>query len=581
MIVIYKNVSLIGLFGIIIISSLIPVIQNLLLIYTQKIGDALGAKSNDEVIIFLFIQSIIYLLVQILILWNKMIENRLNPQYDFYLNNSIQKKLSKVRMYLLDDFETYNKIIMIQQIIPQIGVSFLMSLLTIIQTIIALVGMSYILSDLHWAIIGTLILFSIINIIVSHIFNRNQLKIYNDTSELTRKRDYFTQIFSSRELMAESRVFQLHEFFIGKWKELYWRVETPNIIINNKRSLLAFAIQISVNFVQLIALILLVRTSEPILSIGAYMVLTQAMLQLQGRANEFVASISHINQIFMFLPIYFEVLELEEEDNKKVEFTDLKKCISVKNLSFSYKNSDVLSLKNLNFTINKGESVAIVGYNGSGKTTLVKCLLGLYNEFDGGTIDYDNISINEYNKDSIRKNTAVLFQNYGKYPLSIKENILLGNLIKIEDTLLYDKALKLSGAWQFINKLNYKHDTMLHPEFEKGIDLSGGQWQKTALARMYFRNASILFLDEPTAAIDPISENNIYKQFFEIASGKTSIILTHRLGMCKWVDKIIVMEEGSIKEIGNHEQLLNNNSLYKEMYSSQAEWYTKTKNHII
>jgi ABC-type bacteriocin/lantibiotic exporter with double-glycine peptidase domain len=549
-----------------------------MLVYTEKIGNSLSRETAGTVISLLIIQSAIYFLLQLLMLANKMIENKLNPKYDFYLNSSIKRKLSKIKMYLLDDSEIHNKIITVQQIIPQIGVSLLKSILTLFQALIAILGMVYILRNLNFFILILLVLFSLVNIFISHIFNKFQLQIYNSSSEHTRKREYFSRIFSNRELMAENRIFQLHNFFIEKWRELFWVVETPNINLNNKRSILVYTIQILINFVQLAMLILFINTSDSIISIGSFMLLTQAILQLQGQANEFVASVSHIHQTITFLPKYFEVLNLpEEQEDQGINFSGLKQEININCLSFKYKNSIEPSLNNVSFTVKRGESVAIVGHNGSGKTTLVKCMLGLYDEFVEGSIYYDGVSATEYNKESFRKKVAVLFQNYGKYPLTFKQNIALGDLNRTGDEFLYSKSMNLSNAWSVVDSLPKGSNTVLSPEFDGGVDMSGGQWQKTALARMYFRDADIIFLDEPTSAIDPISENEIYKQFFEISKEKTSIILTHRLGMCKWVDKVIVMEDGRVKEIGTHEELLKSGLLYKKMYLAQSEWYTTEK----
>ncbi|MFB5269178.1 ABC transporter ATP-binding protein [Paenibacillus enshidis] len=571
---IYRAVSLVGLLWITLLSISMPLLQSLMLVYTEKVGNSLAGGQANVIILLLFIQSVLYCSAQICMLANNMLENKLNLKYSLYLNTSLKEKLSKIKIHLLDDTETHNKIVTVRHIIPQIGVSLLSSILTLFQAILAILGMIYILRNLHFSILILLVLFSLANIFISNIFNKVQMNIYNTTSEDMRLKEYYSQLFFNRELMSESRMFQLHKFFLEKWKAVFWRVETPNVNLMNKRSVLASSIQISINLLQLIMLIILVNTSGSALSVGTFMLLTQAVLQIQGRANELVASLSHIHQTFMFLPLYFEVLNLpEEEQVQGEEFSGLKEGIVVSNLSFKYINSSSKILKDVTFSIKKGERVAIVGHNGSGKTTIVKCLLGLYDEFLEGSIYYDGLSISDYNKDTLRNKIAVLFQNYGKYPFSFKENVIIGDLKNIDNEELYNQALNSSNSRSIVNSLPNGSNTSLGPEFNKGIDMSGGQWQKTALARVYFRDADIVFLDEPTSAIDPISENEIYKHFFEITKGKTSIILTHRLGMCKWVDKIIVLDKGQIKEIGTHNELLNKESLYREMFLAQSEWY--------
>ncbi|SEK70669.1 ABC transporter ATP-binding protein [Paenibacillus sp. OK003] len=578
---IYRSVSPVGLLWIILLSIFIPLLQSLMLVYTEKVGDSLAGGRANVIIFLLFIQSGLYCLTQLFLLANNMIENKLNLKYNFHLNTSLKEKLSKIKIALLDDTEMHNRIVTVQHIIPQIGVSLLSSILTLLQTTISILGMIYILRNIHFSILILLVLFSLVNILISNIFNKVQMNIYNTTSEDMRKKEYYSQLFFNRELMSESRMFQLHKFFLKKWEAVFWKVETPNVKLMNRRSVLASSIQISINLLQLVMLIILVNTSGSALSVGTFILLTQAILQIQGRANELVASLSHIHQTFTFLPLYFEVLNLpEEEQDQGREFSELKEGIVVSNLSFKYINSSSRILEDVTFSIKKGERVAIVGHNGSGKTTLVKCMLGLYDEFLEGSIYYDGLSISDYNKDTLRNKIAVLFQNYGKYPLSFKENVIIGDLKNRDNEDLYNQALKSSNSCSTISSLPNGSNTSLGPEFNKGIDMSGGQWQKTALARVYFRDADIVFLDEPTSAIDPVSENEIYKHFFGISKGKTSIILTHRLGMCKWVDKIIVLEKGRIKEIGTHNELLNKESLYREMFLAQSEWYIAEENMV-
>lgn len=558
-------------------SCSIPFFQNVILIFTKKIGDSLSNNNLGFTIELLIIQASLFIALQVIMLINKFIENKLTPKFLFYINKTIKEKLTKIKLNLIDDSEIHNKIMTVQQFLPQLGLPLLKSLVSLFQSVLAVLGMIYVLKNINVLVIILLILLSIMNLFITHIFNKLQLHIFNETSENIRLRDYFSRIFFDRDLISESRIFNLHGFFTTKWTELFWKVEIPNKRLNNQRSVLIHSIQIFINLIQLLMFILFLNTtSNSAISIGSFMLLTQAIIQIQGQANEFVAAASQIHQILIYLPSYFSLLSLPEEDVEKgVLFNGLNQNIKIENLSFKYKNASNFTLKKLNFTISKGESVAIVGRNGSGKTTLVKCMLGLYDDLKEGTVKYDDISCNEISKVSFRKNVAVLFQNFGKYPLTFEQNIRMGDVSKNNNNLDYSRSLNLSNAVSIIDTLPDGSATFISTEFNQGVELSGGQWQKTALARMYYKDADIIFLDEPTSAIDPLAENEIYKQFFEVSKGKTSIILTHRLGLCKLVDKIIVLDDGEIKEIGTHDELLENGLLYKDMYLAQSEWYTK------
>ncbi|MET3847706.1 ABC transporter ATP-binding protein [Paenibacillus sp. OAE614] len=573
----YREISIFLMISFVLFSCSIPFFQNVILIFTKKIGDSLSNNNLGFTIELLIIQASLFIALQVIMLINKFIENKLTPKFLFYINKTIKEKLTKIKLNLIDDSEIHNKIMTVQQFLPQLGLPLLKSLVSLFQSVLAVLGMIYVLKNINVLVIILLILLSIMNLFITHIFNKLQLHIFNETSENIRLRDYFSRIFFDRDLISESRIFNLHGFFTTKWTELFWKVEIPNKRLNNQRSVLIHSIQIFINLIQLLMFILFLNTtSNSAISIGSFMLLTQAIIQIQGQANEFVAAASQIHQILIYLPSYFSLLSLPEEDVEKgVLFNGLNQNIKIENLSFKYKNASNFTLKKLNFTISKGESVAIVGRNGSGKTTLVKCMLGLYDDLKEGTVKYDDISCNEISKVSFRKNVAVLFQNFGKYPLTFEQNIRMGDVSKNNNNLDYSRSLNLSNAVSIIDTLPDGSATFISTEFNQGVELSGGQWQKTALARMYYKDADIIFLDEPTSAIDPLAENEIYKQFFEVSKGKTSIILTHRLGLCKLVDKIIVLDDGEIKEIGTHDELLENGLLYKDMYLAQSEWYTK------
>lgn len=280
------------------------------------------------------------------------------------------------------------------------------------------------------------------------------------------------------------------------------------------------------------------------------------------KIEEISSNIGYVNNYVR----YMDLKEEKEEANKPI---NMKTEISLSNVNFSYPNEERLVLKNINLNIKSGETIAIVGMNGAGKSTLSKLIIGLYKP-SGGTINYDNIEIENKNLLDICHNISGVMQNFNRYKFSLEDNIVISDLYKDKDRNKVDKALDLCEI--SLDKFDNGLSTILSTEFS-GIDLSGGQWQRVAMARAFYKNSNILVLDEPTAAIDPEMETSIYKSIKNLSLDKTAIIVTHRLGITSDVDKIIVLDNGQIIEVGSHKELMSFNSNYRKMYLSQRKWY--------
>lgn len=253
-----------------------------------------------------------------------------------------------------------------------------------------------------------------------------------------------------------------------------------------------------------------------------------------------------------------------DTDNHVIEF---------RNVSFRYPRSEKFVLKNINLTISQGEHLAVVGLNGAGKTTLIKLLCRLYDVTEGAIL-IDGINIKDYATDEYRRLFAVVFQDFKLFAFTLKENVHLAE--EMDDNRIA-QVLEQSGLYEEAQKLDNGLDTMIFKSFdEHGTELSGGQQQKTAISRALYRNAPIVILDEPTAALDPVAEYEIYRQFHSLVGGRTAIYISHRLSSCKFCDKIAVFAQESIKEYGSHEELIHiPNGIYAEMFAAQAQYYTK------
>jgi ATP-binding cassette subfamily B protein len=242
-------------------------------------------------------------------------------------------------------------------------------------------------------------------------------------------------------------------------------------------------------------------------------------------------------------------------------------------VSFTYPGSEGMVLDRVDLTIKPGERIALVGQNGAGKTTMAKLLLGLYRP-TSGSITIDGVDIKDIEPAQLRRGVAAVFQDYLRFELTARENIGFGDLARIDDRPAIESAAAKSDAAEFVGMLSAQYETTLGRAFdENGQDLSSGQWQRLASARAYFRDASVLVLDEPTAALDAKAEVAVYRQFRDMSVGKSVLLISHRLGSARLADRIVFLDEGRIVEQGSHDELLKAGGRYARMYSIQAEWY--------
>jgi ATP-binding cassette subfamily B protein len=229
-------------------------------------------------------------------------------------------------------------------------------------------------------------------------------------------------------------------------------------------------------------------------------------------------------------------------------------------------------LQGLNFHLHPGERVALIGENGEGKTTIVKLITRLYDPSEGRIL-LDGVDLREYDLEDLYRETGVIFQDFMRYEMTARENIGVGRIEKLQDADLIQDAARKSLADGVIAKLHLGYDQMLGRRFETGVDLSGGEWQKIALARAYLRDAQLLILDEPTAALDARSEYEVFQRFAELTAGKMALFISHRFSTVRMADRIVVLEKGRIAEEGNHQQLLALDGRYAAMFELQAASY--------
>jgi ATP-binding cassette subfamily B protein len=320
------------------------------------------------------------------------------------------------------------------------------------------------------------------------------------------------------------------------------------------------------------------------IAVGSLLLAYNSYIRFYQTVNGYIESISYTEEAGRYAARWFDLFELKPKlDSKKdavrISF-DEPPLVEFKNVSFRYPGETTenpLVLQNISFTIKPGEKIAIIGVNGSGKTTLIKLLCRVYDPSEGSIL-VNGVDLRDIHLEDWQSAIGVLFQDFPTYNLTIRESIAVGRIFnEINDEKL-KQAAQFSGADEFIDEFANKYDQLIWKEFKEGTDLSKGQHQRLAVARMFYRNAAITILDEPTASIDAVTEEKIFSTLEKNMEGKTVILITHRFSTVKNADKILMLEHGSIIELGSHRQLMQQNGKYAELYTMQAKRYLENEN---
>lgn len=408
-------------------------------------------------------------------------------------------------------------------------------------------------------------------------FNDKSYALNRSQTPQRRELDYLRYIGASDETAKEIKVFSLSDFFIDRFRELSTQFYNSNKSLVIKRSSwgVLFSLIGTAGYYGAYVLIIF-RTISGFLSIGDLTFLAGSFRQLRSLLEGILSRFTSVSQGAIYLQDLFEFFEIKPRITMPAHPrpfpTPVREGFTFENVGFRYTNSDKWVNRNLNFTLQANEKLALVGENGAGKTTLVKLLVRLYDPTEGRIL-LDGIDLREYDLSELRINTGIIFQDYLRYQMTVKQNIAAGNISQKENGPLITASAQQSLADSLIERLPEKYDQMLGRRFSNGVELSGGEWQKIALARAYMRNAQLLILDEPTSALDARAEYEVFQRFAELTKGKSAILISHRFSTVRMANRILVLDKGKLIEIGSHEELLQNNGRYAELFNLQARGY--------
>ena len=505
-----------------------------------------------------------------------LVDSLLGDRFALHTSVKIMEHAAMLDLDQFEDSEFYDKLERARQ--QTTGRTVLLSqLMAQVQDIIT---MAFLLVGLM-AFNAWLILLLLIAIIPAFLgesyFNDRNYALTRGQTPERRELDYMRFLGASDATAKEVKLFNLSDFLIDRFKFLSDKFYLDNKHLSVRRASwgTVFALIGSLGYYAAY-IVMIVKTVAGAITIGSLTFLAGSFRQLRSLLENILSRFTTVSQSAIYLRDFFDFFEIQPKISvapNPLSFPNpIKKGFTFENVGFKYSNTESWANRHLNFTLHAGEKVALVGENGAGKTTLVKLLSRLYDPVEGRIL-LDDIDLKEYDIIELRKNIGIIFQDFLRYQMSFAQNIAAGNIDEQFNRELIEQSAEKSLAHLLAEKLPDKYDQALGRRFNNGVELSGGEWQKIAIARAYMKDAQLLILDEPTSALDARAEYSVFQRFAELTKGKTAVLISHRFSTVRMADRIIVLDKGQIIEMGSHEELIKKNGHYAELFMLQAKGY--------
>lgn len=498
---------------------------------------------------------------------------------DLFSNHTSVKIMAHAAALDLDQFENstfYDKLERARQ--QTVGRTILLSqVLTQVQDLITMGFLAAgLLAFNPWLIV--LLLIAIIPAFIGEsYFNDKTYALSRRQTPERRELDYVRYLGASDETAKEVKIFDLSGFLINRFRTLSDKFFADNSRLAIRRSAWGsvFAILGSAGYYSAYVFIV-IKAVDGKISIGDLIFLAGSFRQLRTLLEGILTRFTSVSQGAVYLQDFFDFFQIKPKivlPPHPLPFPDpILHGFTFENVGFKYANADHWAIRYLNFTLRPGEKIALVGENGAGKTTLVKLLVRLYDPAEGRIL-LEGKDLREYDLTQLRMQTGIIFQDYLRYQMNVSQNIAAGNIKESVNQNRIVSSAKQSLAHPLIEKLPGKYEQALGRRFNNGIELSGGEWQKIALARAYMKDAQLLILDEPTAALDARAEYEVFLRFADLTKGKSAVLISHRFSTVRMADRILVLEKGQLIEAGSHEELLRKEGRYAELFHLQAMGY--------
>ncbi len=501
------------------------------------------------------------------------IKNRLRGEFRV----NIVEKIATLRYKYIESQDSWD---LISRVIKEPEVQCTkayISSLDMIAMILKITGILVVLFIQVWWSAVLIVLISIPLFFIALKSGKETYEANREVEKNKRKVKYLEEVLNGREAVEERTLFGYSDKINNQWHKEFETARKHELKVSLKWyvNMKIGGVIIAILSV-LIVLILIGPVTSGILSIGMFMSIVNSVFELiQYLAWSLPEYGDNLAKNKEYLVDLTNFLKLEGDEGyllRPAKEVSKLESLEFRNVSFKYPGTEKYILKDMSFVIEEGRHYAFVGANGAGKTTITKLITGLYEDFEGEIL-INGKSIKTYRQDQLKAMCSVVYQDFARYCISFRDNILLGDINSFDNLDNMNKAIETVELQDVVGGLPLGISSNLGKIKNDGVDLSGGQWQRIAMARGIVSPASIRILDEPTAALDPISESNVYEKFEEISRGQTTIFISHRLGSTKIADEIFVIGDGAIVESGSYEELMKKNGVYTKMYESQRSWY--------
>lgn len=533
--------------------------------------------------ILVAVQLAVNLLNSLMTTLSNIVQQLLQEKVSNRVQLLILEKANTLDLAFFEDAEFYDKLRRASDEANYKPVQMISQTFDLVRSMITLFSMILLLVQLAWWLAAIVMVLPVPSFIANSRYGWIGYYRMRRESPERRKSLYYIHIMTHDQYNKEIKLFSLGHYFIQRFRRLaeHFFEESKNILV---RRYLTSLVWTSLSLVANAGIYIYValQTVARHITLGGLTLYTQTALQVGNSFQSVLDGISNTYENNLFVNTLFEFLEYKPVIMSPPEPEPMMNAnasqgleIEFRNVSFTYPGKDPetqAALKNVSFIISAGEAIALVGRNGAGKTTLVKLLTRLYDP-DEGEILVGGRTIKEYDLKILRQEIGVIFQDYVSYYLTARENVGIGSIDDVENMALIKSAAAKSGARQVIEELADGYETQLGRWWDDGTQLSGGQWQKLALARAFMRKARILILDEPTSSLDARAEYEVFTRFRELTAGKTAIFISHRFSTVRLADRIFVFENGKVIESGSHAELMTLDGHYAELFNLQAEAY--------
>jgi len=489
----------------------------------------------------------------------------------------ILHKAAALDVESFENAETYDALRNAYNEVGSRPLAVMFQLIGISQALITLASIGSLMARLGWQVLPLILLASIPGVIVSSRFGAEGYRVMRRRATDARHQNYLGSLLTSDTLVKEVRLFGFERYLLEGWQEYYKNFRAQFVSLLGRRSAWGLAATLgSALLIAFATLSVLRRAAQGTITVGDFSLFVGGIVQIQSQFAGLLSSVTGIYESLLYMRNLFEFLELPSRNlDEGEEWRGPIHSIEFERVSFRYPLTERDVLSGVSFAVNRGQALALVGENGAGKTTVVKLVTRLF-EPTAGRILLNGMDATRFSPRSVQPEMSIIFQDYGQYQMTARENIALSRTDKLHEDAAIHSAGEKSGAVEVVNDLPERYDTMLGRLFPGGRQLSGGQWQRIALARLYFRPASVQIFDEPTAALDAMAEAAMIDRLREHGRDRITLLISHRFSTVRLAERIVVLHEGAVVEAGSHAELLAQRGVYAKLFQLQARGYQET-----